>query len=246
VQEPAYRPEFYRRLLDSKVLALVPPDPTVTRPNGDVVLRFVQWQRPDGSHVIPFFSSTTTFFQANPEGAKAVQLTTRDLFEMTRGAVLCLNPNCECCREFAPTEVESLLEKGYLHEPKDEIIKEERPVEIRTVSDPPTAMLNSLIVLYSRLPAVKGAYLISVRDPRRPEEGDILWVVIDANGDMEPIVKQTSAVAYETYPGPRSLDILKAGATGGLLGPDTFLPEQQFYDRAWGHRLMPTPPYSPS
>lgn len=107
-------------------------------------------------------------------------------------------------------------------------------------------MLNSLIVLYSRLPAVKRAYLLSVRDPKRQEEGDILWVVIDADGDMEPIVKQTSAIAYETYPGPRSLDIVKAGTAGRFLAPESLLPEQQFYDRAWGGRLMPTPPCSPS
>src|SRR3546814_10503095 len=72
----------------------------------------MQFPLPDIGHmVLPFFSEETQARVAAGTTAKVVALTGRDLFELTRGATLMLNPNGTNCTLY-PEEIAALLDRG--------------------------------------------------------------------------------------------------------------------------------------
>lgn len=119
--EPAHRPEFYRTLLGSTVYILG----TAGVAQGHVNLEagsnisIAHWQKPDGTPVIPFFSSLPTLQQSIDSEQSYMQIPARSLFEITLGALLFLNPKSPYGKEFLPDEVQLLLsgEIGRPHRP---------------------------------------------------------------------------------------------------------------------------------
>src|SRR5262245_49577657 len=81
--EPAYRPEFYRLLLESEVLVLGHTESGEkgrrTVAAGEK-LSIVNWQKNDGTPVIPFFASLEALRRAIKEEQSFVALPARTLF----------------------------------------------------------------------------------------------------------------------------------------------------------------------
>jgi hypothetical protein len=228
-EEAAWRPAFYRKLLESRVLVILPDEARARRVARPDRLHFVQWKRIDGTDAIPFFSSARTFFEAAPQGARCLVLDTRQLLELTRGAILHLNPYSEFNLQLAPSDAEALLSNGTLVMPESFQLQSERDVSFRRVVDPPAPMLQALTLLYSQLPQVLGAYLALVRGLYERRESLLLGLDID--GDPEPVVRDSSLVIRDTYHGPYDLDIvhIKPGKQG-LLNSG-FDPTFRFFDR---------------
>lgn len=229
-EEAAWRPAFYRQLLESRVLVIVPDEAlarTTARPDR---VHFVQWKRVDGTAAIPFFSSAQTFFEAVPEGAKCLVLDTRLLLELARGAILHLNPYSEFNIELAPADIEALLADGSLVVPEPFTLGTDRQVTLQHVADPPVAMLDALTLLYSQHPQVQGAYLALVAgfyDDNR----ESLLLGLHVDGDPEPIVRDSGLVIRDTYHGPYSLDIVHLNRDGRDVLSSGFEPAFQFFDR---------------
>src|SRR3546814_897971 len=89
--EPADRPEFYRVLLASEVFVLGHTESKgegrVTVPSGEK-LSIVNWEKADGTPVIPFFASLEALRRAIKEEQSYVALPARSLFEVPAGATL--------------------------------------------------------------------------------------------------------------------------------------------------------------
>jgi len=96
VKDPAYRTLFYRTLLDSTVYILAESGvqdkgELIIAPNAE--LNVQHWEMQDGLSTIPFFSSLKMLQQAvEDEEQPLMALPVRDLFAMTKGAQLFLNP----------------------------------------------------------------------------------------------------------------------------------------------------------
>ncbi|MDC8012800.1 enhanced serine sensitivity protein SseB C-terminal domain-containing protein [Tahibacter soli] len=228
-EEAAWRPAFYRKLLESPVLVILPDEARARRVARPDRIHFVQWKRIDGTDAIPFFSSARTFFEAAPQGARCLVLDTRQLLELTRGAILHLNPYSEFNVELTPSDAEALLSNGTLVVPESFRLQAEREMSFRRVIDPPVTMLHALTLLYSQLPQVLCAYLASVKGMYEGRESLLLGLDID--GDPEPVVRDSSLVIRDTYQGPYDLDIvhIKPGKQG-LLNSG-FNPTFRFFDR---------------
>lgn len=112
--DPAVRPHFLGMLLEATVYVLVPPNVNpgkTTLQTGDRV-SFRAWEKSDGTQAIPFFTSMDVLKQSVKEKEGYLGLPARDLFEITRGARLVLNPRSPYGKEFVPDEIEALLAGG--------------------------------------------------------------------------------------------------------------------------------------
>ena len=228
-EEAAWRPAFFRHFLESRVLVIVPDEARARRVARPDRVHFVQWKRIDGTDAIPFFSSARTFFEAVPQGARCLVLDTRQLLELSRGAILHLNPYSAFNVELTPSDVEALLTNGTLVVPEHFALPSEREMSFHRVIDPPIPMLDALTLLYSQIPQVQGAYLASVTGLYEARESLLLGLVVD--GDPEPVVRDSSLVIRDTYHGPYNLDIVEIKSSKGGLASSGFDPTFRFFDR---------------
>src|SRR5690606_41966409 len=103
-EEPAHRPAFCEVLMDSQVFLLGTTgapgvDGVVNLEAGDNI-QIKNWQKPDGSPVIPFFSSLEVLKKSIEAEESYLVLSVRSLFEMTLGATLVLNHRSDYGKEF--------------------------------------------------------------------------------------------------------------------------------------------------
>jgi len=99
-------PEFFRALLDAIVYAHAPLNEQSER------LRLVMFKSPDdGELVIPVFTDEGKAEFAARGNVRIVSMTGRTLLEITRGAVVMINPNDARCTLY-PEEICELLASG--------------------------------------------------------------------------------------------------------------------------------------
>lgn len=116
--DPAYLALFYRALLSSTVY--LPARGDAMAEADDDMLAIEHWEMEDGTRVIPFFSTPARLQQALTDGGPASwhALPVRELFALTRGETLFLNPRAEAGKAFYPQEVAMLLESGGMAQPQ--------------------------------------------------------------------------------------------------------------------------------
>jgi hypothetical protein len=208
--EPGRRPEFYRRLLDSTILALVEPLPGQRDnaiPAGSAI-QIENWLSDDGVWVAPFFSSPEALFRAFPEGHVCAPLTGRELFEGTIGLTLHLNPRSEHERRFSPWEIESLLRTEAIPESFREVMEPGAEITLEQPTNPPADVLRSLQALYARLSNVKAAYLADMSIVGHSDPPRVL-IGLEVDGDYAEAVRQTGTVICDTYRGYRAIDTIE-------------------------------------
>lgn len=66
----------------------------------------------DGTEFIPFYSSTKTFYEAEPNGCTCAQMSVRELFEGRPDMHFCANPGSPHSMLISPERAKSLLESG--------------------------------------------------------------------------------------------------------------------------------------
>jgi len=108
-------PSFYEELMESKIFVLGKPESESN--DGEFTLEEEQaviiqhWEREtDQSPVVPFFTSLQMLQHAIDTDEPYLELTTVDLFQLTMGAPLVLNPNSDFGMEFEPEDVAVLLD----------------------------------------------------------------------------------------------------------------------------------------
>lgn len=106
IQDFRKEPDFFRALLDATVYAHAPLNDSSEH------LRLVMFKSPDdGEPVVPVFTDEAKAEFAARGNVRIVPLTGRTLFEITRGAILMLNPNDARCTLY-PEEIGELLASG--------------------------------------------------------------------------------------------------------------------------------------
>lgn len=182
----------FNALLDATVYAHVPLE---SPPEG--VMRFIQFVRPDnGQTVLPFFSDLKQSEVAADKSALSVAMSGRNLFELTRGATLMLNPNLDAITLYPP-EITALLEGKPLGFFRIEEVAED--IEVR--AGPPsvsTAALNGLMrSLFKREATVRAAFLAEVH--RQDEQAGVflLLTVVVSQAQQERIL-QLATLAFKT------------------------------------------------
>jgi hypothetical protein len=189
--EPGKENEFFRGLLDAKLHALAPLSDDHPR------LRLIMFQRPDGLHFIPCFTSEWQAEEARGD-TRRVSMLGRVLLESTRGAVFVINPNHEHCTIY-PEEIEQLLTTGRIGLLTQETIQEGQTVLAGPPLQKPDWLINGLAALYAKLPFVVAAYLLGTVRPEISNETIWLVSLVVEPPYEERAVHATSAALQEPW-----------------------------------------------
>jgi SseB protein C-terminal domain/SseB protein N-terminal domain len=231
--EPAHRPEFYRLLLESTVYV---PGSSDQIDEGQVTLKagakvaLTNWLKPDGSHVIPFFSSLAALQRAIESDEHYIALPAKTFFEMTRGSELILNPRSEYGKEFTPWEVEALLAEGVNRLPTQRVVKKDTEVLLGQPSNYPAVMVASLATLLARHSNVKAAYLALMFDSTVDEKPHLI-VGIEGEGDFENVLREVGSVAGDLAPEGEPVDLIRVVRGEAGVGKYFIEAVKPFYKR---------------
>lgn len=237
--DPASRPEFYKALMEADVFVIGFTDSegegTSTIPAG-TNLSIVNWEKNDGTPIIPFFTSLESLQRALKEEAKYVALPAKSFFEMTLGSFLVLNPSSPYGKEFFPNEVHALLETGMNHAPKTRTVQKETKVLLGQPATNPSEMVFALTSLLAKHSAVKAAYLCLMHDPSSSEKPSLV-VGFEGDTDLSEAMKEAGSVAADTAPKGELVDfiVLRRGEPG--ISEYMFTSAKPFYERTWGSKL---------
>jgi hypothetical protein len=232
--EPANRPEFYRLLLESTIFVLGSSgqlhEGLVTLKAGTKV-EIQHWEKPDGSKVVPFFTSLSALQAAIKSDERYMALPARSFLAMSRGTHLILNPASDHGKEFTPAEVDALLAEGVNQIATQRMVKQATTVQIGQPANYPDEMVASLTKLFSGLDNVQAAYLALMFDPAIDEKPHLI-VGIDAEGDFESIVRDAGTVAGDTSPKGEPVDLVRVKRGQSGLSEHFIKEVRPFYQRA--------------
>lgn len=224
--EPASRPEFLEKLLDSDVYCLgttgrrdaLQQKSTQIQAGESIHLR--KWQREDGHSAIPFFLSIESLQQAISQEENYLQLNMRELFQVTAGDYLILNPNTAYAKEFSPQEVEALLTQGTGVQVEHLETKQPTDVLLGQPEVYPVKMVQQLCQFFEQRSQVDKAYLALIHDPQRDEKPMLIVGVLfnQQDFDSEKLMNQAGQVAYDSVGEPVYFSVVDLDEQGGLSG----------------------------
>ena len=184
-------PAFYEQLMDSKIFVLGKPEEEDT---GEFTLEEEQaviiqhWEREtDQSPVVPFFTSLQMLQQAIDSNEPYLELTTVDLFQLTMGAPLVLNPNSDFGMEFEPEDIAVLLDTDLMQN-SEHVLDEETEVLLGLPENVSKTFKSVLTEFFSRHPEVEAAYLGTIQIPS-DDNKEHLMVGIQGQGRFEKIIE---------------------------------------------------------
>lgn len=237
--DPTSRPEFYEALLGAEVFVIGFTDTegegVATIPAGAKV-SIVNWEKNDGTPIVPFFTSLETLQKALKEEARYLALPARSFFEITLGSYLILNPASPYGKEFLPNEVKALLDTGMNHAPQTRVVQKETKVLLGQPANYPSEMVSALTTLLAKHSAVNAAYLCLMHDASTSEKPTLV-VGFEGEGDLSKAMQAAGSVAADTVPKGEPVDftVLKKGEAG--LSDYMFKSVKPFYERSWGGKL---------
>ncbi|SCC60510.1 enhanced serine sensitivity protein SseB [Kosakonia oryziphila] len=232
--EPAYRPAFFRTLLESTVW--VPG----TAAEGEAIIEdsaldLQHWEKDDGNSAIPFFTSLEALQQAVSEEQAFVVMPARTLFEMTLGETLFLNAKLPTGKEFTPRELSHLVGTESSPLSQQEVLEGGTALLLSEVAEPPAQMVDSLTTLFKSIGTVKRAFLCSIKE--KADEQPNLLIGIEAEGDIEEIIHAAGSVATDTLPGDEPIDICQVVESEKGISHFMLAHITPFYERRWGSFL---------
>lgn len=228
--EPAWRPAFFRALLQATVWV-----PGRRTGEDTQSLELDHWERDNGSDVIAFFSSQQALARAASPEQQWVMMPARTLFEITAGETLFLNAKLPEGKEFTPGEIRHLIGKEGDPLSQQTVMEGQSQLVLSEVTEPPAALVDSLTILFSTLRAVKRAWLSTVKAPE--DEAPNLLIGLEISADAESVIQATGSVATDILPGDEPVDICVI--TEGEPGISHFMLAHltPFYERRWGSFL---------
>ena len=232
--EAAHRPAFFRVLMESTVW--VPGKAAEGEAiDASSTVELQHWEKEDNTSAIPFFTSLEALQSAVTEAQSFLVMPVRTLFEITLGNTLFLNARLPTGKEFTPSEINHLLSDDGDALTQQKVLEGGVSLLLSEVAEPPAQMVDSLTTLFKNLRNVKRAFLCSIKD-KADEEANLL-IGIEADDDIEAIIRQTGSVATDTLVGDEPIDICQV--TEGEKGISHFMIAHitPFYERRWGSFL---------
>ncbi|MEN1929487.1 enhanced serine sensitivity protein SseB C-terminal domain-containing protein [Luteimonas sp. MJ250] len=174
---PEAEQEFFQYLLEATVYAHVPISDDCAK------FRLIQFKHPDGFDTLPFFTSESKAAVAAGKSARIVTFTGRELLEITRGAILMLNPN-DGGAVLYPEEIESLLATGTIVQVRKDPWSG-GPSWFGSAERQPSWLVPVLTRTLAQQSSVTSAYLIQTAPEESPEVVSLLIVLGVEPGQAE-------------------------------------------------------------
>jgi len=184
---PLAEPQFFEALLTATVYAHVPVHQVPGR------IRFIQFNRPDnGQTVLPFFSDQAKAQRAlgSSKQVSVIALDGRQMFELTQGATLMLDPNDDQVMLY-PEEVAALLTGQPLVAFGREELSSPETVAVRVPSVPVDELIAVLRAFCEIDSDVTAGYIVEVLRGDNQQDASLL-VAIAAPKRVAERVSRTS------------------------------------------------------
>lgn len=224
--EPAFRAEFSSRLPQEQLIIITEGSDNQGSHTlqADTSINIVTLA--DGR--IPVFTSNDRIFDQGviKEEVHILQIKAADLFEMTRGATLVINPFSPYGKDLLPDEIGRMLD-GSLMDSKKITIQKDTQVQIGQPANYPDELIASLQKLFAERPNVSKAYLGWIYNPESDDPPHYIFS-IDADGDFQSTVNEAGFTAKEFLQPSEVVDFVKFGQ--GTLD-DYFERCEPFYKR---------------
>ena len=215
-RDPTIRHEFYTQLLTHKLIVITKNDSngtrTYTAQKGDII-NVIKY--PDGK--IPVFTSKTKIFDKGviKEQVHISEIMGKDLFILTKGATLLLNPYSDYGKEFFPHEIDQILDIASDAGVEKIVVKKETEIQIGQPAVYPQQMVDTLSQIFATKPSVKSAYIAWIFNPSANEPPHYL-IAIEGEGDLQPIKNEAGNRAYQFLDGKGFLDMIELTSKSGL------------------------------
>jgi len=182
---------FYDELMESKIFVLGKPehekDDDKLRLDEEQSIIIQHWERGnDRIAVVPFFTSLEMLQNAIESDEPYLELSTVDLFQLTIGAPLVLNPNSNLGMEFEPEDIAMLLDSSLMENQKH-ILDQQTEVLLghaENISDVFTSVLSAFFKKHSE---VRAAYIGTIQIPS-DDDKEHLMVGIQGQGNLDSII----------------------------------------------------------
>jgi hypothetical protein len=236
--EPAHRPEFLRVLLNSTVYVLGSAGAGEGTGSLEAGTRIgIQHsEKRDGTPVIPFFSSLEVLQKSIETEQSYLALPAKSLFEMTLGTNLVLNPSSRYAKEFVPEEVENLLSDGVGRKPTQRTVQKETKVLLGQPAKYPSQMVDSLTQLFAEHSNVRRGFIALIYDASVDDKPHLI-VGIEADGDIELVLRQAGSVVADTAPDGEPVDFCRVSEHEAGLSKYFLTQTKPFYEQKWGTTL---------
>jgi hypothetical protein len=224
--DPGARPAFYRLLLESEVYVIGQADaPEDIDPEAG--MQIAQFAKQDGTRFIPFFSSQDAMQPLLDAETRPVALPVRQLFRITRGNTLVLNPTSAPGKEFLPAEIEALLGGGPAVQ--ERTLGDGMRVLLGQPAEYPEALVAGLSSLLAGHAPVEAGYLCLMQ---QPDGSASLVIGLEGEGALEAAMQEVGMVAAETVPQGTQVDLVEVRRGDGALGDYFTGSVKPFYQRA--------------
>jgi SseB protein C-terminal domain/SseB protein N-terminal domain len=195
----AFRPLFYRKILDSELVLLtqdnsgLPERKFITDENTKLQVRYFS------TGVVPLFTSTERIFDNNIIKGEVhfSAIKARVIFEMFKNTTFIINPYSNIKKELLPDEIEFLL-NGTLFEPgKEQQVKPHEEILLGIPEEIPVNLIETLKRYFGTWSGVKGVYLALITFKSRKDPPNLI-LGIDCSNDLS---KEFSAELSEIIKG---------------------------------------------
>ena len=176
------------------------------------------WEKRTAPASFPF-TSEAAMAEATEGEQSYVMLPVRTLFGMTLGETLFLNPKLSAGKEFSARDRASAWRRGRRPEPADDPEGGE-PLLLSEIAEPPAQMIDSLTQLFSKHKQVRRAFVAHIKE--QADDRPNLLIGIEADGDIDNIIRAAGAVATDTLLEDEPVDICEV--VDGEQGISHFLP----------------------
>lgn len=215
--EPAYRAEFYKRLLSEKLIVLTDKSDLsegvqTLQENTNINLMTLT------NGKIPVFTSTSKIFDKGiiKEQVPFLEMKGEDLFNLATGATFILNPYSDYGKELLPEEIKNLLQGTILTDNHRQItIEKETQIQIGQPANYPTEMVNSLRTLFQNRPSVKAAYLGWIFNPSANEPPHLIFA-LDIETDKQSITNEAGLTVEQYRKANEIVDFIQIETSDGI------------------------------
>lgn len=227
----AHKPETLRKVMESKVL--VPVSVTPGEPSPEV--HILHWVSTEGLSVVPTFTSLEKTSVMEGEVDRLVWIPVEELFQLTLGAVVCINPTWEEELEVYPEEVEGLLDGSLFESTRKFTITADTDFIVGQPLLNPNSLVDALTMFFALFDDVESAYLGQCFSPEHYDEPHLL-VGIKSKHGIDHILQDVGLILSELSDLPAPVDFFQVGK--GELFDEYFQDKiSPFYEGGWGRKL---------
>lgn len=190
-EDSSLRNNFYKKLITENLIVIT--EKTNTTEGKKTLQKGAQvniFTLNDGK--IPIFTSKERIFDNGviKEQVEYLEMKSKNLFELTKGSTLIINPFSDFGKELLPVEIEGILDGSILkYQDKEMTIKEKTPVQIGHPAIYPTEMINALSSFFSSKPNIKAAYIGWIHFSNSDDPPHYIFG-LDGEGDINEIKKE--------------------------------------------------------